>query len=202
MLDLDIRVSGVMALITSGLAPELVRRFMRKAHKQALGEWAERRGFPGLGSRFSGAHMARLGLSERSPKYVKRVLRTWGKYLPYTSPFKTKPGGVAHMRDLVRREGGTKISTKNKTADVTTRMVVSGARILNRLTGDQAKYRREFLRLRSTYGKADRDWIEQRANELFTQFFNAHIDKETEKSIRARGRLAKLLGSGEETSGG
>lgn len=190
MLELEMDVAGIFGLVADGLAPEIITRFRRKAHKQALEEWVQRRGFPGLGARFSSNHMAALGLSERNPAYVKRVLRAWGKYLPYTSPVRR---GKVHMRDLVRSEAGHRIANKNATEVVRTTLFLSGARVLNLLTGDKAKYRREFLRIASSFGRVDREWIETRANELFMEALNARIDAQAKKTLRARNRLTRLL---------
>jgi hypothetical protein len=188
--------AGLFSLVIDGLAPELITRFRRAAHKQAFEEWVARRGFPGLGARFSEAYMAPLGLSPRSPKYVQRVMKKWGKYLPYVSPYRDSQH--QHMMDLVRSDDGHRVSNKNSTPGlIVTVLKLVGARILNRLSGDQAKYRQQFLRLASSYGRTDREWIENRANELFMVALNARIDAEKEKAVRGRARAARLFAPGE-----
>jgi hypothetical protein len=192
MISVDLSVSGIMAAVYDGVMPELIRKLRRKAQKQALEEWAVRRGYPGLGGRFSSNYMGSLGLSERSPSYVKKVIKAWGKYLPYTSP--VRKGTHKHMRDLVREDGGHRVANKNGTDEIVTTLHVNGAKVLNLLTGDKAKYRKEFLRVNGRYGAEDRNWLEQRSNELFNGWFKEYIDAQTAKTVRARGRLAKLVG--------
>ncbi len=195
MIELDMTAAGIFALVIDGLAPELLIRFRRAAHKQAFNEWVALRGFPGLGARFSANYMGPLGLSPRSPAYVKRVTKNWGKYLPYVSPYRDARD---HMMDLVRSDDGHKVSNKNNTpGTVVTVLKLVGARILNRLVGDKAKYRRELLRLQSSYGRIDRDWLEKRANDIFTEMLNKRIDAEKERAVRARTRAGKWFAPAE-----
>jgi hypothetical protein len=191
LIELDMTAAGIIGIVANGLAPDLIKKFRRAAQKQALEEWTQRRGLPGLGSRFSGQSMGALGLSERSPAYVKRVIKKWGKYLPYTSPI--RKSGYQHVRDRVRTDAGHRIMNKNKTDEIRTQLFLSGARVLNLLTGDKVKYRKQFLAIASRFGKADRDWIETRANELFLEAFNARIDSEAAKSLRARNRALRMF---------
>ncbi len=136
--------------------------------------------------------MGQLGLSPRSENYVKRVMKVWGKYMPYVSPFRDSKH--AHMMNLVTSDAGHKVQNKNNTPGlIVTTLKLVGARILNRLSGDKAKYRKQFVALASSYGKADRDWIETRANELFTEMLNERIDSEKAKAVRSRSRAARMI---------
>lgn len=164
------------------LAEKRIRTIYRKAHKQTMEEFAQQ----GVGGnpersikhRFSAAYGQRV--TPRSPQYTERVRRFFGgRYLPFTSPTKYGTSGGRHLRDHIRKPGGYRVTGRNGTEIVTTRLYLGAARALN----FHPHYRREFLALRSV-NRVDGQAIEARVQELAIVALNSEINRTERRRIR------------------
>lgn len=70
---------------------DLAQPTLRGLH-EAVGGWAHDR--RGLGARLASDAMARFGFHARSSNYTTRVIKAWGKYMPFVSPRRSGYGGV------------------------------------------------------------------------------------------------------------
>lgn len=174
---------------------------MRKAQKQAIGEWAQLRGGDtGLALRFEPEAIGVLGLTPRSQKYQSRQIKTLGDRYAYVAPLsrgksQLSPSGT--MRRSVMG-GGYSITGKNGgDTVVTTQMSITGARILNRLADPwRTIYTREFLGL-DRGGRRDAVWITERANALTKDYLFKELTtaRKTFLSAQASAQNAASEGS-------
>ena len=80
-----------------------------QAAQVTLAEWAGDRA-TGLGARLAGTALARYGFTPRSPRYVDRVRRAFGSYLPYVSPRLRGYKTMKFLHGLTRPGVGHRVS--------------------------------------------------------------------------------------------
>ena len=165
MLELSVETSGMLALVQDPQFPAHYARVVRSAHRQAWREWAAlKRGRVGLQARFGGAALASLDLTRRSRGYRRRQRRAFGEARPYESPSRSKPTALK-MRGKMATEGvGWRVSLRNSTQEVTSRLFLPGAAVLNFAAQKNPAYRRELLGF--DRNDADRKWLIDRIAEL------------------------------------
>ncbi len=194
-LTINLMASGVWAWLAEHpgqVAEGRVRAIVRKAHKQAITEFASG------GVRGNRRNSIRRRFSEeyghqvtpRSPSYMDRVRRRHGgRYLPFTSPTSNGEDGGGHLRDRIRIPGtGFRVQARNNTVNVTTSLLLPGARALN----FHPQYRREFLAL-NTMNREDADAIEQRVTELVAAGLSNEINRTRRRQIKIAREVARDL---------
>lgn len=185
-LQINLMATGVWAWLAEHpgqIAEGRIRTIVRNAHKQAITEFAS------CGVRGDRRRSIRRRFSEeyghqvtpRSPGYMANVRRRYGgRYLPFTSPTNNGKDGGGHLRERIRIPGvGFRVQARNNTVNVTTSLLLPGARVLN----FHPHFRREFLQLQSM-NREDGEAIEQRVTELVAAALSNEINRTRRRHIK------------------
>ena len=87
------------------------------------------------------------------------------------------------MKRTVLSPGGVDITNANGGATVTTRISISGARILNMLARTHPEYRQQFLAF-DRGGRKDAELIERESNELALKYILEEVAKARKRKLR------------------
>jgi hypothetical protein len=166
-----------------------------KAQAQAVLEWSKLSAGDrlGLAYRFTPAAIAGLGLTHRSMRYQNQQIKSsLGAPTPYVAPYTSlsksgKRVESGSMRQQVLN-GGYNAEGRASHGDAVTTYTVTGARILNQLGANGARYRDEFLNFGGG-GQRDADWIAGRTQELLLQWTQESIKAATATTETAKAHV-------------
>lgn len=155
------------------------------AQKQAVLEWSKLSPGDrlGLAYRFTPEAFAGLGLTYRSKRYQTQQIKSpLGAATPYVAPYTSlsksgKRVESGSMRQQVLN-GGYNADGRASHGDAVTTYTVTGARILNQLGANGARYRDEFLNF-GAGGRRDADWIANRTQELLLKWMQEDMHSAT-----------------------
>jgi hypothetical protein len=191
MIKLKLTFGGLLGRVRKGDLGNEVKARTKSCLEDACKDWVTGKQTASLSSRMKPGAVGAYGFKRRSPEYVKQQVRQLGAEIPYASPRwhnyarlttellkgdKANPLAIARamkylarnmrtpMRKLVVRPGGYLIRIAGST-NITARITLPGARILNKGGSRNEAYRNELLDFTKGGGR-DRAFIFARCQQL------------------------------------
>jgi hypothetical protein len=190
-IQLNMSMRGLPAWLSEGGERRAadMRAALRRIDKQVLSAWARSGGAsarPGLGDRFHPGKQGRFGFAPRDDSTQKAKRRRYGQDIAYVSPNRK-----VHMRERVRVPGvGHRVSSRNGSAEVITRITLPGAAALNFSAKQNPLYRSQFIDTAAPGFAVDLAWINRERQRLFGLWLRDRIRRTRRRGKRGKGRAA------------